>query len=422
MFKPQPWPTDYGKAVTALALDTAPSVSVPLARQPILDAQDGLVGYELLPERSREAREDDMVTMARVALGALTEVGLAAATGGAPAFLRVTGRFLLELDPLPFGPDGVVLALPAEGGADPGLLGRLLRLRESGYTIALDGLPPELDRIDLLDLAQVVRLDVEKLGARGITAARLSLRDWPGRLLAERVQTAEEHAGCLALHFDLFQGDFYCRPRPVGTSELPPGTLGHAQLAAVLARPDVDIDDLERAVISDVGLSFRLLRLVNSAAFTRGSQIANVRQAIVLLGPRTVRQWGMLLVLSEVAGRRVPLLTTGLVRARMCELIAGRLGATDAPSYFMAGLFSVLDALMDRTMDEVLSDLPMADDLVAALARRAGGKGRALSMAEACERADWASVEVPGLPGEDLAHLYADAVVWSDDVLRTAGG
>ncbi len=393
-------------------------LAVAFARQPILDAGDALAGYALLYRGPRAGAD---AATARIALGAMTEIGLSEATGGAPAFLPVTARFLLDLDPLPFGPEGVVLDLADGETIDAALLERLRRLRRAGYRIAVGDVRPGLaggvEAGEVLALARVARVHAAALLPGGAGSVTAGLTAFEGKRLAVGVDTEEAHAACLAAGFDLFQGAFYCRPRPVDAQALPEAATGHLQLSAALNARELDVDELERAIVADVGLSFRLLRLVNSAAFARRQQISSVRQAIVLLGMRTVRQWGMLLVLSEVAGRRVPLLTTALARARTCERIAATLGAPDPDAYFLTGMFSVLDALVGRPMHDVLTDVPVADDVVAALLQRAGGKGRALRMAEACEAADWEAAALPTLPAEQLAALSAEALLWADRTL-----
>ena len=400
---PRPPASDHGM-VSPSAPSESPPLAVAFARQPILDAGDALAGYALLYRGPRAGAD---AATARIALGAMTEVGLSEATGGAPGFLPVTARFLLDLDPLPFGPDGVVLDLVDGEVIDAALLDRLQRLRRAGYRLAVGdfrpGLAPGADAGQVLAAARIARVDAATAGGApgGLAAAAggVTSTGFEGKLLAVGVETEEAHASCLDAGFDLFQGSFYCRPRPVDAQALPEAAIGHLQLAAALNAAELDVDELEQAIVSDVGLSFRLLRLVNSAAFARRHRISSVRQAIVLLGMRTVRQWGMLLVLSEVAGRRVPLLTTALARARTCERIAETLGAPDPDAYFLTGLFSVLDALVGQPMEDVLAEVPVGDDVIAALLQRAGGKGRALRMTEACEAADWEAAALPALPG-----------------------
>jgi EAL and modified HD-GYP domain-containing signal transduction protein len=122
----------------------------------------------------------------------------------------------------------------------------------------------------------------------------------------------------------------------------------------------------------------------------------------------------MLLILSGIDERRGPLLITALSRGRTCEAIARRLGASDLDAYFFTGMMSVVDALLDKPMEEAITDLPLAEDVVAALVQRAGGKGRTLTMAEACERGAWDEAALPGLDAGELAVLHVEALTWAD--------
>jgi EAL and modified HD-GYP domain-containing signal transduction protein len=234
------------------------------------------------------------------------------------------------------------------------------------------------------------------------------------RPVANGVESHIDHDRCADAGFELFQGDFVCRPREIIGHSVPTASIGALRLAAGISAADTSVDDLEKAIVLDPGLSLRLLRFVNSAAFSVRHQIKSVRQAIALLGPRTVRQWAMLLLLSGIDEQRGPLLITALSRGRTCEAIARRLGADDADAYFFTGMLSVIDALLDKPMEDAVADLPLSEDVVAALVQRAGGKGRTLTMAEACERGAWDEAALPGLDAGELGVLHVEALTWAD--------
>ena len=399
---------------------TAPPVSAPadaeilFARQPILDAESRLAGYELL-YRGDGGSDSPHAATSRVAASALSDLGLRQATGGAPAFINVTTEFLLAMDPLPFGPEGVVLEIAADRVPDDPLLERLGRLRQHGYMLALDGYAGQPSAAPLLDFATLAKVEARNVGASGLALLVSHLRGRGIRPIANSVETHNDHDRCADAGFELFQGDFVCRPREIVGHNVPTASIGALRLAAGISAGDEgDVDELDKAIALDPGLSLRLLRFVNSAAFSLRHQIKSVRQAIVLLGPRTVRQWAMLLLLSGIDEKRGPLLVTALGRGRTCEAIARRLGADDVNAYFFTGMLSVVDALLDLPIDEAIRDLPLAEDVVAALVDRAGGKGRTLTMAEACERGAWDDVALPGLDAAELAVLHVEALTWAD--------
>jgi EAL and modified HD-GYP domain-containing signal transduction protein len=405
-------------AATAPPAPAPADAEVLFARQPILDADGRLAGYELL-YRGDGGSESAHAATSRVAASALSDLGLRQATGGAPAFINVTTEFLLAMDPLPFGPEGVVLEIAADRVPDGPLLERLSRLRQHGYMLALDGYAGQPGADPLLDFATLAKVDSRGAGPSGLALVVTHLRGRGIRPIANSVDSHSDHDRCVDSGFELFQGDFVCRPREVVGHNVPTASIGALRLAAGISAGDTGVDELEKAIALDPGLSLRLLRFVNSAAFSLRHQIKSVRQAIVLLGPRTVRQWAMLLLLSGIDEKRGPLLITALSRGRTCEAIARRLGADDTDAYFFTGMLSVVDALLDLPMDEAVRDLPLSEDVVAALVQRAGGKGRTLTMAEACERGAWDDAALPSLDAGELAVLHVEALTWAD---ATASG
>jgi EAL and modified HD-GYP domain-containing signal transduction protein len=387
------------------------------ARQPILDADGRLAGYELLYRGGNDCGPH--AATSQVAASALSDTGLRAAAGGAPAFLNVTDDFLVAMDPLPFGPEGVVLELASDRMPSEVLIARLRRLREGGYLLCADGFRGQPAAAPLLDVVHMAKVDAREVGAGELSELADRLRACELRPIAAGVDAHDDHERCAGAGFELFQGDFVCRPRAVVGQHVPTASLGALRLAAGMSGPDVGVDVLERAIALDPGLTLRLLRFVNSAAFSLRNEIKSVRQAVVLLGPPTVRQWAMLLLLAGIDERRGPVLVTALARGRTCEGIAQRLGAPDPDGYFFTGMLSVVDALLDMPMGQALADLPLADDVRAALLERAGGKGRALAMAEASERGDWEGAALPTLDAAALAELHTEALAWAD---RTASG
>src|SRR3954454_17157039 len=342
----------------ALAATEPPAPSpadaeVLFARQPILDVDGRLAGYELL-YRGDGGSESPHAATSRVAASALSDLGLRSATGGAPAFINVTTEFLMAMDPLPFGPEGVVLEIAADRVPDEPLIERLGRLRQHGYMLALDGYAGQPGAEPLLDLAQLAKVDARGGGGVQLAGLVAKLRGRGLRPVANGVDAYADHDRCADAGFELFQGDFVCRPREVVGHNVPTASIGALRLAAGISAGDTGVDELEKAIALDPGLSLRLLRFVNSAAFSLRHQIKSVRQAIVLLDRRAVRQWPMLLLLAGIDEKRAPLLIPALSRGRTCAAIAQRLGADDADAYFFTGMLSVVDALLDLPMDEAI--------------------------------------------------------------------
>jgi EAL and modified HD-GYP domain-containing signal transduction protein len=394
------------------AVAAAESPRVLFARQAIVDRRGRVAGYELLYRGERD--EDGQIPDAehatcQVLVGAFAEVGLRSAVGGTSAFLNVTERFLCEVDPLPLAPEATVLELLEDAVPSAALLDRLHALRAQGFRIALDDFAPGPVADRFLAVADIVKVD---LRAHGRPAAERILRDLSGRgltLVAEKVEDQDEFDWSLAAGAELFQGYFFCKPVELAGTELRAASLDRLRAAAGLTPPDVGIDEVELALRTDPALSLRLLRYLNSAALSLPRRITSIRHGAMMLGPRTVRQWALVLLLSGVGEQRGPLLATALARARTCELVAHAKGAADPDAWFSVGLLSISDVLAGAPLEQVIGELPLAGDVVAALVRREGAKGEALTAAIACERA-----ELPRADAGLYLAAYADAIAWAD--------
>lgn len=396
----------------------APSVLV--ARQPICDRHRHSVGYELLfraHDREHAMVVDDEQATAHVLVTSFADIGVRQLVGTRFAAINVSRRFLLEVDPLPFGPKNIVLELLEDQVVDTALLDRLYELRSAGYRFALDDYTWTPSSAPLLEIASLVKLDVLALGQRGTEAELSRLQHFGGKLVAEKVETEAEFERCLQLGFDLFQGYFFCRPELVAGRPLSTGSLHALHTAAQVASEEVGFEELERIVSRDPGLTVRLLRLLNSAAFSLNRKIGTVRDALIMLGERNVRQWTLLILLAGLPTHADELLPTALVRARLLEQLATQRGDDEPSGAFVVGLFSVVDALLGTPMDEVLIEVPLADEHTAALLRHEGPNGRALQAVIAHEQGDEWGSELDDDPISGFGATYLEAVRWATDAL-----
>jgi EAL and modified HD-GYP domain-containing signal transduction protein len=399
-------------SATATATTEPAGSRVLFARQAIVDLKGRVAGYELLYRGARG--ENGSIPNAEhatcsVLVGAFAEVGLGAAVGASTAYLNVTERFLREVDPLPLDPERTVLELLEDAVPSPELIARLRSLRSQGFRIALDDFDPTPESAALLDVADIVKVDLrmhERPAAEQLMRA-LSARGLT--VIAEKVEDQEEADWSAAAGAELFQGFFFCKPVPLAGEELRAASLSRLRAAAGLTAPGAGVEEIEDALRTDPNLTLLLLRWLNSAALSLSRRVSSVRQGVMLLGPRTVRQWALVLLLGGVGEQRGPLLATALARARTCELVAQAHGAADADAWFATGLLSVSDALAGLPMDEVVAGLPLDTDISAALLHREGPKGAALAGAIACERGE--------LPAQDALLVMAahtDAIAWAD--------
>jgi c-di-GMP phosphodiesterase len=391
------------------------TTNVAVARQPIFDRAESIAGFEILYRSLTGPFTDAEGATSTVIVQSLADIGLERLVGDARAFINVTADFLLKVRPLPMPPERVVLELVGSHSADPALLGALRDARDAGFRIALDGfrLSPGLE--PLLDLAGVVKLDIRALSGATLVKQVNELRNRGLVLIALKVETREEYEACRAMGFDGFQGYFFAEPAVVSGPTAPTHRLG--ALTELIA-PDrqASFEEIERVISQDVGLSHKLVRLASSAFVGTRTQVASVRQALILLGTVAVRRWAMLLALSGLTDRPQHLLTVGLVRARLCELLAAAHPVAAPERAFTVGLFSVVDALLGKPMQALLDELPFDSRIRHALLDHDGPEGRLLAAVLAYERGDFNDVARYGVGLPALAGAYREAIDWADGV------
>ena len=394
-----------------------------VARQPIYNRSLDVVAYELL-FRDRDGGHavitDPEAATSKVILNSFTEIGLENIVGNRKAFINVSKRFLLEgsstlLDLLPA--NRIVLELLEDVDPDEELLEVLRQLSARRYTLALDDFTYDDSLQCLVDVARIIKLDLVALDRATVEEHVDRLRPHGLKLLAEKVETHEDFEFAKGVGFDYYQGYFFCKPKTISGRSVATNQLIKLRLVSQLQAADVGFDELEDIISCDVGLSYRLLRYINSAFFSLPREVASIRQALVLLGQRNIRKWATLLVLADVDNEKPQeLMVTGLIRARMCELVGEARGGLDADTYFTTGLFSVVDAMMDSTMEAILEELPLSEEIRQALLEHDGPAGEVLHAVLAFERGEIGEVAERLRESAPLQAAYLEAVAWAREV------
>ncbi len=397
----QPWPAleqNPGDCRTHTNVAGSAAVDFHVARQPILDRRLRLYAYELLFRPTATAQSagtlDPTLMASRVILGALGDIGLEGLVGEHRAFVNMTRDLLLSAAHEVLPPDATVIELLEDIPADDEVLEAVAGLKRRGYRIALDDFVYHPNLEPLVKLADIIKLDVLEVSPEDVERAVELLRPYGVALLAERVETHEVFRRCRDLGFDYFQGYFFARPEIVAGRRLPQGQLTALELLRLLNDPETGFDEIEAVVSRDMSLSYRLLRHLNSPVMGLRRRVTSIREALVLLGERNVRKWANLVVFSSVGvDKPSELLKSAQVRARMCEQLADSVEGDVAPAMaFTAGLFSLLDALLDRPMEAALEPLGLTGELHTALVGGGGPLGDLLGVTLAWERGDWADV------------------------------
>lgn len=389
-----------------------------VARQPICDRTNGLAAYELLFRSSRAERAHvgaPEVATAVVSVQAVMDIGLDDLVGPVRAWINLP-RAAIVSEHFHFLPrERVVLEVLEDVEADRDVVDALRRARAAGYVIALDDFVLHERTAPLLELADYVKLDVLGRSELEIVSAIRAVRRPGVRVLAEKVESRDVHAIALRAGFDLFQGYYFARPEIVSGKRTPSDRNALLRLLAELQDPATPLERIETLIAADVGLGIRLLRYVNAAVFGVRERIDSLRHAVVMLGVDRLRDCVAMLLLTGLEGKPSELVTMALVRARMCEMLGANIHG-DAHRHFSAGLLSLLDAFVDQPLDEIVDVLGLSQELSDALLLHSGELGASLSIAQACERADWSSLEGGRWDAETLRSCYVEAMSWSGRV------
>ncbi|HTU29053.1 MAG TPA: HDOD domain-containing protein [Solirubrobacteraceae bacterium] len=384
-----------------------------VARQPIFDRDLEVVGYELLfrdPPVTVANVSDHQAASSRVVLDTLTELGLDQVVGTKLAWINVSRSFLLNglVSTLP--PDRVGLEILEDQKVDDAFVAAVLDAREQGFSVALDDFELGTDSDRLLELVDFIKLDMMALGRDGLTDHVARLRHLDAELLVEKVETHEDHAFARDLGCHRFQGFFYRRPELLSRRRIDVGRVPLMRLLCSLQDPSTTLKEIQDGVSLDVGLSLRLLRYINSASVGMPHVVSSVAQAVTLLGPAHLRRWASLTAFAGLAHERSELTRTALVRAHFCEL-ADQGQSSGAPQRFTLGLFSVMDALTDMTLQDALAAVPFPTDMREALVDHTGPLGRLLGAVIALEEG---SFDLAEALYEHSGELYMEALAWAD--------
>ncbi|WP_298862327.1 EAL and HDOD domain-containing protein [uncultured Gimesia sp.] len=395
-----------------------------VARQPIFDGDLNIFAYELLFRNSEQNQANvingDQAT-SQVLLNSLIEIGLPNLVGSKLAFVNFTRSFLTGDLPLPFEKDQIVIEVLEDIEPDTELFNALRKLSDQGFMIALDDFVLTDKNLPLIEFANIIKVEYPALEKQEVREHVKKLCDFPIQiqLIAEKVETYEDFEFCKELGFDLFQGYFLSKPRIIKQASVPDSQMSLLRIMANLQDPSVDIKQVSTLLSQDAGLSYKLLHYINSSAIGLTRPVQSLQQALVLLGLNRLKSMVTLIIMTGIDNKPVCLVDTSLVRARLCEQIAEAAGRKDKEAFFMVGLLSTLDVFFDRKMDDILTGLPLSEDIKNAILYQEGAIGEALRCAIAYEHGDWDGVYYPSLDQALIRYFCHEAVSWAKVSIET---
>ena len=397
------------------------------ARQPILDREKELVGYELLFRDGVDNVFPDIdgdEATTKLIEGSQFNFGLEDLTGNKPAYINFTLETLLKGYPTMLGKETVVVEILETVQPGKRLLAIVKDLKEKGYTLALDDYIHQPVWRHFYPFIDIIKIDFLTTDESAIKTIINDIKAYPHiKLLAEKVETYEAYNLALELGFEYFQGFFFSKPEMVQSKALPPSEMALAELLYETSSVEMDLKKITDVFERDVNLSYKLLRYSNSAAFARRAEINTIKQALIVLGANEIKKLLSLLFAAQVsADKPVELIRLSLTRARFGELLAISHGQfKDTGMAFLTGMMSLMDAILDETMESVMQKLPLSAEIKAALLNDEGLLAQYLNLVKFYEHADWEAANEIAKQlnlGEEVANAYHDALTWVNEQMQ----
>ena len=394
-----------------------------VARQPILDLRQRVVAYELLSRSGAEtAFHGDRRRASLEMLDNLVLFGLDRLTGGRTAFVNCTAEVLTEQLVEILNPEMTVLEILENVEPTAEVLEACRRVKLHGFRLALDDFAWRDELEPLVELADYVKVDFLKSGARERRALAGRLEGRRVKRLAEKVETQREFEEAREEGFTFLQGYFFCRPTLLPSQKVPANQSYHFKILHLLREEPIDFQAVGAMVKRDAALTFRLLRLANSPLYGMRQKVKSVETAMVAIGEEAFRRLAMLAIAGELsAGRPAEVLRIALVRARFCEQAAAVLPGLEPTEQYLLGLLSLLPAMLRIPMESAVEVLPVRDEIRNALCGGRGPERVLLGWMEAHENGDWPRCEMLAREAElneaALARAAGEAVVWVEEMM-----
>lgn len=405
-------------------------VEVHVARQPIFNTEKKVIGYELLFRNGTDdffpGSDCDQATADVINSSFFLKI-VGDLSGGKKAFINFTPRLLKHQIMTMLPSQALALELEETHDTDPEVLTACRQLKEKGYMVVLDNFVFYQSSEALVKMVDMVKVDFAKTSEHDRLRIAHRIKPFGVGLLAEKIESYFDFKQAKEFGYQYFQGYFFGRPEVFSGRDIPGYTVNYLNMLREASRIEIDLDKMEQIFRRDVALSFKMLKFINSAFFGLRNKISSVRQALVLLGRKEILKWVSLLALQNIAQDKPDeLVVLSLIRARFAELLAFQLGwSKRSDQAFLIGLFSLVDAMLDRPMDDILRELPLEDDIVIALLRGNNDLGQLHAMARNYERAEWdefsANAKRLGIADKDVAELYRQSVAWAQGLFVLLG-
>lgn len=395
-----------------------------VARQPIFDKDKNTYAYELLFRESLKNYFPDIdgnEATSKLLTNTFFAMGINKITGNKPGFINFTKDLLISKTATIFPNDKIVVEILENVEPEILLVESIKELKAKGYTIALDDFIFQEKFRPLIELSDIIKFDIMETPLESISNLVSALKTkYPKlTLLAEKVETYKEFEMAKKMGFHLFQGYFFAKPEIISNKSIPNNKASLLKLVSEVNRSQIDTIRLTDLIKQDVSVAYKLLKFINSAYFKRLNEISTIKDAVTFLGIQELKKFVNLIAAAGINDDKPPELLTGaVIRARMCELIGNEF-KTDFSSeeLFTIGLFSMMDAMLDKTMEDIFNEVQLSDKLVKALLGNSRDFNLILNGVICFENGDWSRCELIKKTNLDI---YDKLALYHMDALKMA--
>lgn len=392
-----------------------------IGRQPVLDRDMKVFAYELEFHQGLSPTKKHLDATVELITKTQQEVGFNAIVGDKTAMISLPKDLirsetinLLELD------SNMVLEIPNDVLKDSGVLNTLKDVKSDKTSLALEKFVDDESSVKLAGISQFAKIDNEAFSDVKLKKMINDLHEKGLKVIAERVETEEMFNYLKTIGFDYFKGHFFTNPVIINGEKLAGNKLTLLQLMAKVNDPATDFHELSIIVSQDVSLSHKLLLAVNKPSAMIPVRVENISDALRYMGLKKLKFWVNMLLLDKIDDVPKELMVSSLIRAKFCENMAESSGhKVDKDSYFLVGLFSALGAFFKSPIEDIVTEMPLSDDVVAALVTKKGLMGEALSCLAKIEstNTNYMDLSFEGIQLTEIANIYLTSSAWAQEAI-----
>lgn len=400
-----------------------------VGRQPILNQNKKTYAYELLFRDSLKNSFpgiDGNIGTSRLLANTFFSMGIKEITGNRPGFINFTKELILNKTPLMFPKESIIIEILEDVEPDKYVEDAIKEFRKKGYKVALDDFVFDKKYTNLIKLSNIIKFDLMATPLNTIESLVKALKErFNITLLAEKVETYEEFLKAKEMGFILFQGYFFSKPEVISKTDISSNKMTLLNLISEVGKSSISFDKLSQIIKNDISISYKLMKFINSPYFRRVNEISTIKDAVAYLGEDTIKQFVRVLAAAGLSDSKPDeLMRLSIVRARMCELLGQYINTNfSGEELFTMGLFSAIDAMLDKDMQNILNEISFSKKVSNGLLGNDKDFNHLLSLCMCFEKGEWAmccslTEDADSGLNAKLPSIYIDALKMADNFLN----